>query len=930
MTPMETGIIETKLQPPQMAHRSLRREAIGKSLLDAAENGRTVTVVAPAGSGKSTLLSAHFRRLQDQGFSCHWLSLDQTNDDPMSFTRYLCLALAPLDAGFFENLLAQLRANSDAELDANLESIVPFLAGRARKLAIFFDDFHTINNPKVKAFVGRLLKNIASSTHIVIASRSAVQVELGHRRMAGTLLEVGAPDLNLDHTQLQQFMKQVHNLSLDGQQIEALHTATEGWMAGLQLAAMAIKSDVNRAYEIIEGFSGRDKNLKEYLFQTVFDVQPADLREFLLLTAPLSKLSVGLCNAVTSRNDSQQFLDRIDQANLFLIPLDHQGVWYRYHHLFSEFLQRELMDSSDHRNEDVLDAAARWCVEQGLLTDAIQYLLDSERYDDAAELINENATAVALDEGEHATILDWMRRLPKDLHDTNPRLLLNHAWSRAFSRDITTAMALCDRAHRLLNEPPPQPLNAEQVADHESLKWYERVVRVLANAAIDNTESGIKQCSELVAELPDSELVLIASMVNTKGYCHFVRQELAETQECAARAYKYAQSGGSVYSSVWGVFLGGMVDIERGRLEAARESFEKAQNCIAQANVQGAYVKALAALLGAELAVQRCDFAIARNMLVDSHVLSTLYGPIVALISAFRCEARQQAWSGSLGLARKVLHRGQDIGLSTNQPRLFAALVAEEIALQLQFDCLESARDTLRRTDLLSAQQGALSQEVQPLIEAIQEQTKARMLVAENQHDEALALLRRLISRCEVQSRCATVLHLKTLRAIVLWRLDKQSEAIREIDRIVSVASVEGQYYPVVSAGRGLVAVIDEITDRQDKVDERDTRQTEKRAFLRRARKLICGELEVSKTHPEPETTVASAENDGSAAGDTFSERETELLRLLALGFRNQELADELFLSLATVKWHLHNIYMKLGVKNRVAAIAAARKLQLI
>lgn len=900
----------------------LPRITLVSRLTQASKHGDVTSIVAPAGSGKSTLLKGMTEELKLCGYNTYWISLDASDNDPHNFLKALWFALRDVDPDLSDTELALLKANKESELSARFDALLDILSVRGRKIALCMDDFHHISNAMILRFMNLLLSHISSSVSLIISSRAALPLDTGRRRVAGTLLEVTQQDLNLTPEEVGEYFAKLHGLEISSQDIEILHRITEGWATGIQLAALAIRNAPHQAPQIIRGYSSADRNLKEYLFQTVLRGLPNDIREFLLLTAPLKRLSAPLCNAVTQASNSQDMLEQIETLNLFLIRLDQNNVWFRYHHLFAEFLQNELTRRDPEMVKNVFCRAAQWNQAQGFLTDAIQNLLEAGQFDQAASLINESATHVALDFGDHSKILDWMRRLPTELHDNNPTLLLNHAWSRAFSRDVSTAQELCDRAVELLDAPDTELSEDER----NGLRWLSGVTNAIAMGAAENTQSAIPACDDMIERLPRSEPVLIASTCNARAYCHLVHHNLSAAISSAAEAYQLGMRGGSTYSALWGVLLGGLANIEQANLTSADESAAKGLEIFGESDSRGPYLRALAALLPIELATQRGQFSQTQHLLTHHQVMSSIYGPCMLLILQYRNDARQAAWSGSLGLARRVLQQGQDIGLSTDQPSLYYHLVVEEIALQLQFESLAAAKNTAKRTNFLQLSLDSVNSEIRPIVNELQQITEARLTLAQGQYQDALSILHRLMRVADNAGRKFCGVHLRAMRAVAMWRLGKTQDALRELDRAISVCYEQNLVYPIISVGSALIEVLDEIIERREAIAQLDQSQVRKRNFARLVRGLILGE----SCDPALGVAASSDNQHPHEAIPELTNREIEILKLIAAGLNNQQLADELLITLSTTKWHIHNMFRKLGVKNRVAAITLARRAQII
>lgn len=916
----QARIYETKLQPPQISANLFAHESLNSRLMTAAHHGQVVTVIAPAGSGKSTLLAQHHQAVKDAGFATHWLSLDRTNDDPRNFAMHLIRALGR--AG--DNVRGVLRFDASDDAGTLFQQLLATIANRSEKIAIFFDDFHTISSPLISDFISTLIAHLPSNTHLVLASRSRLNVDISRRRLAGTLLEVSATDLNLNLQQMQHMLHNVHQLELSSKDAKTLLNTTEGWMAGTQLAAISIKSSPYEVNEILQGLSAQNTDLKEYLFSAVIDGLRPEIRDFLISTAPLSKMCVSLCDATHGITNSNALINEILSSNLFLIPLDRHGKWYRYHHLFSEFLENELFKKHPKKLNEVRRNAAAWSEKNGYLTDAIQYYLESGDHSAAAELINTHVQRVALDNGDHLKILDWMRRLPHEFQHNNPDLMINQAWSRAFSRDAVTAKSLCMKAMSLLADPDVE--KRYSATEFRHLQWYGEVVDTLSDAALEKILLALEGTAHLLEKIPEQEIALRASVLGTRACCMLIQRQFAAASSTGAQQYKLGRLGDVIYSIIWGLYFTGVCNIELGRLRAAVEVADQARQCLIDANGGGPYTQSLSALLRVEVAVQHCHFEQAEQLLSEHNILSTIAAPIDLLIRAYKSDARQLAWRGSLTLARQTLHHAQEIGLSNKFPRLYVSMAAEEVALQLIFDDLPSSLDTVRRTDLLNTKPDSKNREVAAQIREVQRITEARIMLASNQNTEASQLLYKLLRSANHCDHQRLVIHLRALRSTAIWALGEHEKAIRELDKAISAATPENLLYPLASAGAKLLPVLDEIISRRGRVIERDTEQKTKREFETRLRQIISDDKHEQSGH---ETRPAALEPTPDQNIELTS-RELDILRLIAAGLNNKELADELFISVSTAKWHLQNIFGKLEVRNRTAAIAIARKNQLI
>jgi LuxR family maltose regulon positive regulatory protein len=299
-----------------------------------------------------------------------------------------------------------------------------------------------------------------------------------------------------------------------------------------------------------------------------------------------------------------------------------------------------------------------------------------------------------------------------------------------------------------------------------------------------------------------------------------------------------------------------------------------------------------------------------------------VFGPLEAILLALRSEARLKAWTGSLDEARKALHQGQASALSTHQPRLYFTLAAEEVDLQLRFGDIASAMDTLRRTNLLDTDNSLISADTKANIAELTRLTQAKLFIAENKSSEALRLLNLIYKSAYSNQRTIMLQQVRALKSIALWKSGRESEAVRELDKALSVAAPEGQAYPIISAGACILDILEAIRDKRGSayIDEA---HREKQDFEHKLIALLRGE------NPA-QSSASPAQNEIQELADPLTDREIEILKLIGAGLGNKQLADELLISISTVKWHLHNVYEKVGVRSRTAAAAVARNMNLL
>lgn len=914
-------LIATKLHAPEADERAVSRSDLFGPFADSAGSPRLMSIVAAAGSGKSTLISQVASQLRGQGSKVAFISLDADDNAPSVFASYFITAMNAIKQPFAERELAMLQSGLMRDHESLFRSILSEISAIKRDCVLILDDVQHLTDPAIVTFLNSLIAHAPQRMRLVFASRTDLPFDLARARVAGSLVEVDQDNLNFTTDQAVSFLEKLHQIELPLPDLEALMESTEGWPTGLQLAAIALRRHRGAATDLISSFSGRDKDLTAYLVESVLKSQPESTRKFLLRTAPLARMNPELCKAVSGHPKSGEMLDHLRRNNLFIIPLDRTGEWYRYHHLFAEFLAAELKRAEPDRYRQICDTARTWCEENGQITEAIQYALQAERFDKAADLIADRAPLVAQYFGDHYTILDWMRRLPEKWRTSKPDIILNHAWSRAFSRDTPMALKLSGEVLSEIERDGGKRWDLDD-EDREYFNWFARTIQGVALVCEDNIADGRSLAKQLREDLPEIQPFMITSVSNTIAYADLVSQDLDRSARASADAYAYGQRTGSAYGVVWADFLHALANVEMGRLSTAQEHADRARKT---AHAEGGFefLLSMAGLTNAEIATQRCQFDQTTEHLHHGKRFTNLFGPIEPLSIAMRNEARLEAWTNGIEAARKSLHRGQDIALSTEQPRLYLLLAMEEAVLQLFAGDKDGAFETVRRTDLMNKDHPMIRPDTRkPLREALRV-IEARMLIADDRPGEAVPILSTLIGAANTDRRGLQSLTLQTLKAVGLWQSGRDIEATRELDRALTVAAQENHAWPIISAGKPVLAILEAIAERRAEM-QLGADFDQKSNFERRLKALLKGE--------NPDTSTGATDDDDAMDElvEPLTDREVEILKLVGAGLANKQLADALLISEPTVKWHLHNIYSKIGVRNRTSAVARARDLELI
>ena len=913
-----------KVNAPFTRRDLLARDNLREKIARFPHESRLLTMEAPPGSGKSTAMVELSKALTAEDILCVWLNLDADDDAPSVFAKYVIALLFALDRDAAKKEFAFLTATPARDYDLLFDNLIRRVTLHSRPTCIFVDDFQHLSDPSILRFWNRFMGYAPSTMRIVLASRVKFPLELARHRLSGSLVEITQSDLNFTAEEVFQFLKEIKQIELPKESTEFLHHSTEGWAAGLQLAAMAIDKNKDDPSAIIRSFTGRDKNLAEYLLESVFYAQTVVVQKFLLESCPLLEINAKLCDYVGDRNDSNELIAELKHNNLFLIQLSGKKDSYRYHHLFHDFLRNEFRSKHPEKYVHICLRASEWCESHGRTNTAIQYMLISEQFERAADLIADRGYETAMSNGDHFTILDWMRRLPEDFHTQRPEILLNHAWSRAFSIDISMAFSEGERLLKCLDNPQDY---GWQLSDREieQYRWLTVTTVAIAEARVDNLRTAIDTCEKTIRKVTPDQNFVLATLSILLSYAHYIFRDYPLCSRYAADGYRYGRIAGSDYSAVWANYLQGLANIEMGKLGAAQENADRARSYAGKLVRSNSYLHAMTITLQSAIYLQRCDFSALKESRSDAFLVANNFEPLEPLLISITTEAHYEAWLGNIGKAKRVLHQGQEAALSTKQARLYYSLIADEVNIQLRLNDLAGAEATVSRTNLLNADLSSLPSDIRQCVRENIRITEARLLIAREEYMEALELLNSLIYSLHGghNIRIKALLTLRTLKAITLWKLDKAKDGLRELDRAINIGVAEQQAYPIVSAADITLIEMLSTLHKQHASTTLSQDHKAKHDFEAHLIMLLQGET------PSP-----NVDNNAKAAPeiaqDTLTSREIEILKLVSAGLDNKQLSENLVISVSTVKWHLHNIFEKLEVRSRTAAAAKARSMNLI
>lgn len=888
------NLLQTKLAIPQARTALVSRPRLTKQFNDGLDRPLTL-ICAPAGFGKTTLLSEWLGSGSGSYETVAWVSLDEDDNDIGRFLIYLVSALARIGSIVGEDVLSLLQTSQPLPPKVILTTLITRLEAAGSRSIMVLDDYHVITVPAVHEAMAFLLDHLPSQLHLVLISREDPPLPLARLRGRGQLTEIRADSLRFTPAEAGQFLWQMLGVKLSADQIRELDTRTEGWIAGLQLAGLAMKGREDVA-GFISAFTGSHRFILDYLTEEALNRQPDYLQRFLLQTSILSRMCSPLCDVLTGGSNGQVLLEQIERSNLFLIPLDDERYWYRYHHLFGEMLRRHLQQTSPQLIAGLHQRASVWFEQNGWITDAVEHALLSQDGDRAAQIVEQYAERIWM-RGELTTAMRWMKALPEKSFRLHPKLGLSYAFALTMIDEYAEAEKRVTEVEQSLMI----SAHANDEAEYEVLLGQAAAIRatvslLLGYAGDVTIAAGIKA----LAYLPESDVRWRAWANATVGIAHFVSNgHMAPAEHHLKEAIHLSQIANDYITMMIGLSQLSRLYQVWGRLQCAETTIERLIHEVPAptARAQGQLDRCQIRYEHNQLDGALHDVTEARQVLEDY------------LLKRFAIDSRVQMARlcdalGNGAEASALMDRAVQIARAGHLAQTFVSESAWQVWLWL------------RQGDLSAAAQWAQSIEptansdLNPALE-FEHITLARVQMAQGRLDEAQLLLARLFAAANRAGRMGRVIAICALRAIAASLQQKTGEALEILAYALSLAEQEGYVRTFVDEGLPM------------------------KALLRQAKSRGIAVTYVTKLLAvfDPEQRSAGSVAPEQLLADeteSLSERELEVLRLIADGASNREIARELVISLGTVKKHLNNIFLKLGAHSRTQAIAYAQKCNLL
>jgi LuxR family maltose regulon positive regulatory protein len=866
-------LIATKLNIPQMPARLVRRQRL-HDLLSENTSWRLLLVSAPAGFGKTTFVQSW---IGQTAWPAAWVSLDENDNDPARFLAYFVRALQMVDESVGTAVTQTLQSLQPTSVGDIFVRLLNDINAIERPFVLVLDDWHVINEVSLLAGLELMVTNQPPHMHLVIITREDPTLPLARLRARGQMVEVRAQDLRFNPDEAAVFLNDRMGVELNRDEVALLEARTEGWAAGLQLAAISMQREPDKKAAFVEAFSGSHRFVLDYLADEVLAHLTEEVCDFLLKTAILDQLTASLCNAVTGRHDSQTLLRQIEEMNLFLIQLDHERQWYRYHHLFAEMLQKQLYQTQSDAIAKLHLRASIWYEDQGLVTEAIHHAHAASEMERLAGLIEQHALEV-IKRGQIYQAKKWIEMLPAAIRQARPRISMDYGWALFLSNDFEPLFDVLDQIEKTAVTTPDilgeaSALRAFLVIDSPG-QMQEYALHALDIVPEDNV---------LVRGLVHMALANVYQLLDDK--------EKAFDQFSQAIRLHWA-AGNKVAAGIAVLDLV-LVNLALGQWRRTHQLIEQFLNLARQDDALDDPAIGIA-LIGEGLVLlhqNRPDEAVTTinrglTLAESGGYQAAVYGRLplaeALILQGNQAEARQTLTAFSSKMA--------DIPETAN-----TVLTVMLSHAYLLLEDVDAARQWLG--------EGENETPIAPL-ESYRRITGARLAIAQADHQQALAVLNDVIYQIASQNWNGYLSEAYNLRAIAQEALGNTAAALDDLRHALTLAESEGDVYAFLREGPAMRTLLAHAP------------QT---AFVQSLLAAFAALPQADK-----------AEFSHPALVEPLSEREVEVVRLMVEGLTYNDIAQRLMISVNTVRYHIKGLYSKLGVSSRAEAIERARQLTLL
>ena len=858
--------------------------------------GKLTLICAPAGFGKTTLVSSW---LEQAGLPAAWLSLDEDDNDLARFLAYFIAALQTIRPEIGTGVLAMLQSAPIPNSHTLLTRLINDLTEIPEKFILVLDDYHTIEDETIDQALGFFIEHIPPRMHLVIASRVDPNLSLSRPRANRQLNELRSADLRFTPAESARFLSQMTGLSLTEAEVASLDRRTEGWIAGLQMAALSLQQrEATAVAQFIEDFSGSHRYVMDYLVDEVLQGQPAEVQTFLLHTSILDRLCAPLCDAVVGTledlnvgmfQSSDEILEYLGHANLFIHPLDDQRHWYRYHHLFSDLLRHRLQQTYPDRVAKLHLSASQWYQQAGFIGKSVQHALTAQAFDRAAGLV-EQATPEMIQRSELARLFTWIEALPEHEVQDRPLLALYYCRLLYVSGQIEQVTIRLEAIEAML-------------AADEGKRTPEVRAHIAALRSFLARESGdlaatIALSRQALTDLPERDPLLRVMAAVNLATAYYIQGEFELASQLLTETIASGQTAKLTTSTLAAIFVHTQLLHTQGALQQALQLCQEGLALVARHGWQDLPATGFLYVVLGDLLRERNELSRATKYLERGVTLGQAGDHPHILTSGYVWLAWLRHTQGDVTGSQEAIRAALQVVRGKQVSRLWPLPPAESY----------QARLWIAQGDLVAANRWAQNSGLNPadtpitFLYEVENLTLARLLIARGSLEKAEALLLRLYEGTAATGRAGSLIEILILQAVTFAAQKRVEQALSALEQALDLAEPEGFVRIFLDEGASMADLLRQAVARD----------------LHAAYALhLLGAFEEAAAVLQPLIEPLSA-------------RELEVLRWVAAGYSNQEIAEELVIAVSTVKKHIHNIYGKLEVGSRTQAVARARELALL
>ncbi len=890
-------LLHTKLAIPIARADRVLRPRLTQKLAVGLERPLTM-ICAPAGFGKTISIIDWYEAQKETEFPLAWLSLDEDDNDSTRFLIYLVAAIGTVYADISKILLPPLQSPQPPNIKSFLTLLLNHLGKLPKKFALVLDDYHLITSSAIHEILVFLLDHMTTQMSLIVTSRADPPLTLGRLRARDQVIEIRADDLRFTVEETSQFLRSMLPIELSSGQITLLSDRTEGWVAGLQLAALAMKGHQDIS-SFIAAFAGSHRYILDYLTDEVLSRQPETIQSFLMQTSILSQLNWSLCDAVTDTSDGQKSLEQIERNNLFLIPLDDEHYWYRYHHLFGDMLRRRLQLSLPGLIPTLNRRASVWFEQNGWVGEAIEHSLRGRDYARIGDLLTRYGERLWR-RGEVSTLLRWINTLPEDVllahMDMQAEFGLNYALMLIMADEHSKAERYLIRIEQILS----QQAQAIAPLENKTLLGRAAAVRATLSLQFDDGNAVISAGQQALDDLPTTDLQWRAWVMMVMGVAHYdLLGDVNEGERYLVEAIRLSELVNDVYSRMVVLSVLPKLYMLQGQLRKA----EIVSDQVLQSKDHQEW-RGQAYLNRSRVRYERNNLAGAVSDVTEAaHIMQDFFVRRIALESYFLLSHLKQIQADDI-TASQLMQQAVETMQADNLGDYFKTVFARRAHLWLMQGNIKAAEEWAKGIEETANDDFSFIHELEHI-------TLARIQIAQGRLEEAQQLLTHLLSAAKNAGRIGRVIIISVLQAGAAELQGNSEQALQFLEYSLTLAEPEGYIRTFIDEGAPMKELL---------------RKAQKRQIMPAyvATLLAAFEHRVSS-----ETLNQSPQWIGNEI-EALSERELEVVRLLADGASNREIAQQLVISLGTVKKHINNIFLKLDAGSRTQAVSTARNQNLL